>query len=126
MSSRLKRIPSSLGYPFSTAVQAGNILYLSGQIGLDASGKLVPGGVGPETKQTLENIRAVLHGAMTSLDDVIRMEVFLADINDFAEMNKVYATFFKKKRYPARSAVGVSGLALGARVEIECSALVAD
>ena len=94
-------IPSSLGYPFSTAVKVGNILYLSGQVGLDpATGKLVPGGIRPETEQTFKNIQAVLEGAMTCLENVIRMEVFLADIDDFAAMNKVYATFFKKKQYP--------------------------
>ena len=75
----LHRIPSSLGYPFSTAVRVGNIWELSGQIGLDpATNTLVPGGIGPETKQTLENIRAVLKQVGSSMDEIIKTNVFLA------------------------------------------------
>ena len=116
------RIPGSLGLPFSTAVRLGNVWELSGQIGLDAAGKLVEGGVGPETRRALENIGSVLDGVGCSMSDVIKVGVFLLDIDDFDEMNEVYATFFDASDYPARSAVGASGLALGARVEIECSA----
>lgn len=126
MSSNTKivRMPSSLGYPFSTAVRVGDIWQLSGQIGLDPkTGKLVPGGVGPETKQTLENIKAVLAEAGSSMKSIIKVSVFLASIDDFDTMNDVYKTFFASDDYPARSAVGVSGMALGALVEIECSAV---
>ena len=121
---KIERIPTSTGYPFSTAVGVGDVWELSGQIGLDATGqKLVAGGVGPETKQALENISAVLESIGSSMNDVIKVSVFLTDIADFDAMNKVYATFFDPADYPARSAVAVSGLALDASVEIECSAL---
>ena len=117
------RIPGSLGLPFSTAVRYGGVWELSGQIGLDPrTGKLVEGGVGPETRQALENIKAVLDHAGTSMEAVIKVGVFLTSIGDFDEMNEVYATYFDAADYPARSAVGVGGLALGAHVEIECSA----
>lgn len=107
--------------PFSAAVRVGHLLYLSGQIGLDASGKLAAGGIAPETRQTMENIKATLERYGSSLDQVIKATVMLADIGEWAEMNKVYVTFFTD-HMPARSAFGTSGLALGARVEIECIA----
>lgn len=123
----IQRVPSSLGYPFSTAVRVGDVWELSGQVGLAPdTGVLVPGGVGPETEQTLNNIKAVLEQVGSSMTDVIKVGVFLTDIATFSEMNAVYATFFDKADYPARSAVGVSGLALGAHVEIECTALARD
>ncbi|NIM49243.1 MAG: RidA family protein [Gemmatimonadales bacterium] len=118
------RLPGSLeGLPFSTAVRVGNVIYLSGQVGVPSgSRELVAGGVGPETRQTLENIRRVLEHAGSSLDRVVKCTVFLADIADYQAMNEVYRTFFPKDP-PARSTVAGSGLALGARVEIECIAL---
>ncbi|MFY9574244.1 MAG: RidA family protein [Blastocatellia bacterium] len=106
----------------SDFVRVGNILYLSGKLGTDSTGKLAPGGIGPETRQTLENIKAVLEKNGSSMDNVIRCTVMLADIKEWAEMNTVYVTFFKKERLPARSAFGTSGLVLNARVEIECMA----
>ena len=110
------------GLPFSPAVKVGNIIYLSGQIGNRIGTRtLVPGGVGPETKQALENIRTILESAGSSLDDVFKCTVFLADIGDYEAMNKVYAGVFRAEP-PARSTVAGSGLALGARVEIECMA----
>jgi reactive intermediate/imine deaminase len=102
-------------------VRVGHLLYLSGQIGLDASGRLAPGGIAAETRQTMENIKAALERYGSSLDQVIKATVMLADIGEWAEMNKVYVTFFTD-HLPARSAFGTSGLALGARVEIECIA----
>ena len=124
---KIHRIPSDMGYPFSTAVRVGDRLELSGQIGLNSStGKLVPGGVGPETTQTLKNIEAVLNANGSSMRDVIKVSVFLKDIAEFSEMNTAYGKFFDKQDYPARSAVAVAGLALGARVEIECSALLSE
>ncbi len=111
------------GYPFSESVRVGNIIYLSGQIGTDASGKLVMGGILQETKQTLENIKAALERQGSSMDNVVKCTVMIADMKEWAEMNKVYVTFFKN-RLPARSSLGVNGLALGARVEIECLATV--
>lgn len=120
----IDRRPSTLGYPFSTAVRVGDVWELSGQIGLlPGSTTLAPGGVAAETAQALDNIRTVLEQVGSTMDDVVKVNVFLADIADFAEMNRVYATYFSADCYPARSAVGVSGLALGAHVEIECSAV---
>lgn len=106
--------------PFSEAVRVGDFLILSGKLGTDQSGKLVSGGIKPETKQTLENIARALQAHGSSLDQVVKCTVMLADMKEWGEMNEVYATFFKKDRMPARSALGVNGLALGARVEIEC------
>ena len=110
--------------PFSDFVRVGNLLYLSGKLGNDSTGKLVPGGIGPETKQTLENIKAVLEKNGSSMDNVVKCTVMMADIKEWADMNTVYATFFKKDRLPARSAFGTSGLVNSARVEIECMATV--
>jgi reactive intermediate/imine deaminase len=110
------------GLPFSEAVQVGNLLFLSGQLGLDADGKLVPGGIGPETRRTLENIRAVLERHGSSLDRIVKVTVMLADIKEWGEMNVEYTKVFTGN-LPARSAFGTTGLALGARVEIECVAL---
>ena len=110
--------------PFSEVVRVGNMLYLSGKLGTDSSGKLAAGGIAAETKQTLENIRATLEANGSSMDHVIKCTVMLADMKEWGEMNSVYTTFFKKDRMPARSAFGTSGLALNARVEIECIAMV--
>jgi 2-iminobutanoate/2-iminopropanoate deaminase len=99
------------------------MLYLSGQIGTDSAGRLVKGGIGPETRQTMENIRAVLERHGSSFGRVVKCLVMLADIKEWAAMNKVYTTFFPA-HLPARSALGASGLALNARVEIECMATV--
>lgn len=108
--------------PFSSAVRAGNTLYLSGNLGnLPGSLDLAPGGIGPETRQTLENIKSVLEEFGSSMDEVVKCTVFLADINEWAAMNDVYKTYFKNP--PARSALGTSGLALNGRVEIECIAV---
>lgn len=109
--------------PFSAAVRVGDMLYLSGQLGTDSTGALVPGGIGPETRQTMENIRAVLEANGSSMDRVVKCLVMLADMAEWGAMNRVYVTFFPD-HLPARSAMGASGLALGARVEIECLAVV--
>ena len=111
------------GLPFSAAVRVGRMLYLSGQIGIDGSGKLVAGGISAETRQTMENIRATLEQYGSSLDHVVKATVMLADMSEWSEMNKVYVTYFEK-HLPARSALGANGLALGARVEIECVAVL--
>ncbi len=110
--------------PLSEAVRLGNLLILSGKLGIDpATGKLAPGGITAETRQTLENIRQTLEKYGSSMDRVLKCTVMLTDINEWAEMNKVYAEYFIQNK-PARSAFGVSGLVLGARVEIECWALI--
>ncbi|MDH5759224.1 MAG: RidA family protein [Gemmatimonadota bacterium] len=109
---------------FSTAVRTGDLIFLSGQIGTvpgTETPTLVDGGVTPETRQTMENIRTVLAAADLTLDDLVKCTVFLADIADYAAMNQVYLEFFPADP-PARSAMAGSGLALGARVEVECIA----
>ena len=111
------------GLPFSEAVRVGNMLYLSGMIGMDSSMKLVSGGITPETGQTMENIKATLERYGSSLDHVIKVTVMLADMSEWEEMNKVYVTYFAK-HLPARSALGASGLVFGARVEVECIAVL--
>jgi 2-iminobutanoate/2-iminopropanoate deaminase len=110
------------GLPFSEAVRLGDVLYLSGMIGMDSSMRLVSGGITPETQQTMENIKATLERYGSSLDHVIKVTVMLADMSEWTEMNKVYVTYFPK-HLPARSALGANGLAFGARVEIECIAV---
>lgn len=112
--------------PFSPAVRVGNVLYLSGQIGTDPSarGRVVPGGIKAETRQTLENIKDVLQRVGSSLDRVVKCTVMMADMAEWEAMNEVYATYFPGNK-PARSAFGASGLALNARVEVECIATVA-
>jgi reactive intermediate/imine deaminase len=110
--------------PFSEAVQVGSLLFVSGQVGaLPGTLTLAPGGVGPESKQAIENIRAILarHGA--TLKDVVKCTIFLADIKEWAAFNEVYRQYFSAP-YPARSALGANGLAIGARVEVECVAVV--
>lgn len=108
-------------FPFSEVVRVGNMLYLSGQVGIDESLELVSGGIAQETRQAMDNIKALLERSGSSLDHLVKVTVMLADIGDWAEMNEVYVEYFRK-RLPARSAFGVNGLALGARVEIECIA----
>ena len=108
--------------PFSPAVRAGDLLFVSGQIGrAPGSGALVPGGIVPETEQVLKNIEATLKANGASLRDVVKCTVFMADMAEWPAMNGVYARIFQKP-YPARSALGANGLAAGARVEIECIA----
>jgi 2-iminobutanoate/2-iminopropanoate deaminase len=115
---------SMKGLPFSAAVRMGKTLYLSGQIGIDSAGNVVPGGIASETRQAMENIRTTLEQYGSSLDHVVKATVMLADMSEWGEMNKVYVTYFPK-HLPARSALGANGLALGARVEIECIAVLA-
>jgi reactive intermediate/imine deaminase len=116
--------PASLksGRPFSEAVRIGGFIFLAGQIGDDpATGKPAAGGIKPEARQALQHIQRVLENNGASLADVLKCTVFLADIGEWASFNEVYKEFFKPP-YPARSALGASGLALGARVEVECIA----
>jgi 2-iminobutanoate/2-iminopropanoate deaminase len=109
---------------FSSAVRTGDLLFLSGQIGTKpgvSPPEVVEGGIEPETRQAMENIKTVLAAEGLSLQDLVKCTIFLADIKDYAAMNSVYATFFPENP-PARSALAGSGLALGAKVEIECIA----
>lgn len=115
--------PGAPSARLSAAVRVGDMLYLSGKLGTTANGQLVAGGIGPETRQALENIRDVLQASGSSLDRVVKCTVMMADIGEWDAMNAVYATFFPRNK-PARSAIGVGGLVLGGRVEIECMATV--
>ena len=111
--------------PFSDAVRVGSILFLSGEIGVDyATMKVVPGGIKAETKQCLDNIKSTVEKYGSSMDKVFKCTVMIADMKEWPLMNEVYVTYFKKDRLPARSAIGANGLALGAKVEIECLATV--
>ena len=110
------------GLPFSSAVRVGNMLYLSGQIGnTPGTRQLADTGIAGQTRQSLENVKTLLTSAGSSLDRVVKCTVFMADMAEWPTMNEIYVTFFPKHR-PARSALGASGLALNARVEIECMA----
>lgn len=109
--------------PFSPAVRANGFLFLSGQIGTDSTGRVVAGGIAAETRQAMENVRGVLARAGSSFDRVVKCTVYLADMREWAAMNEVYVTYFAPGRRPARSAAGASGLALDARVEVECLAV---
>jgi len=113
----------SADWPFSSAVRVDNMLYLSGQLGYDRdAGALVAGGIQPETRKTLENISQTLEMFGSSMENVVKCTVFLADMSEWGAMNEVYTTFFPNK--PARSALGVNGLAFNARTEIECIAVL--
>lgn len=115
--------PAAVG-PYSQAVRCGDLLYTAGQIGLDPqTGKLVAGGILAQTHQALANLRAILASAGTSMAQVVKTTVYLQDIQDFGAMNQVYAEFFPADP-PARSAVQVAALPLGALVEIEAVAVL--
>lgn len=112
---------SAFNLPFSEAVIYGDIIYVSGQIG-DEGLNLVPGGIAPETRQAMLNIQNILEQNGSSMDKVIKCTCMLADINEWPDMNKEYIKFFPDHK-PARSAFSTNGLALNARVEIECMAI---
>ena len=115
---------ASMGFPFSEAVRVGPMLYLSGQVGnVPGTAETVPGGIEAETRQTLENIRAILERYGSSMDRVVKCTLMMDDMSEWPAMNEVYAEFFPGPK-PARSAFGADGLALGAKVEIECWATV--
>jgi reactive intermediate/imine deaminase len=112
-----------LGLPFSSAVQVDNTLYMSGNLGnVPGTLGLAAGGIEAETRQTMENIKAVAEQFGSSMDRIVKCTVFLADMEEWGAMNEVYRTYFKNP--PARSAFGANGLALDARVEIDCIAIV--
>lgn len=112
------KAPAAIG-PYSQAIQVGNLVYTSGQIPIDpATGMFVEGGIKEQSRQSLLNVKAILEEAGLTMKDVVKTTVFMADMNDFADMNAVYAEFFSEP-YPARSAVAVKTLPKGALVEIE-------
>jgi 2-iminobutanoate/2-iminopropanoate deaminase len=104
---------------FSPAVRFGNLLFVSGQIGTDSTGRVVQGGIQAEGRQALNNMQTTLERYGSSLDRVVQCTIFLADMKDYSEFNQIYATYFRARK-PARSAVAVSGLAANAHVEVEC------
>lgn len=112
------------GLPFSEAVRVGDFLYLSGQMGIvPGSTRLVPGGIREEAKQALMNIRTTLEAHGVTMRDVAKCTIMLADIGEWPVFNEVYKEFFEAP-YPARSAFGANGLALGGRVEVECLVVI--
>ena len=112
------KAPAAIG-PYSQAIKVGNLVYTSGQIPIDpATGSFVEGGIKEQTRQALTNVQAILEEAGLTMSNVVKTTVFMADMNDFADMNAVYAEFFAEP-YPARSAVAVKTLPKGALVEIE-------
>ena len=113
--------PAAIG-PYSQAIKVGELVFVSGQLPIDpATGAFAEGGIKELTRQSLTNMKAILEEAGTSMANVVKTTVFLADMNDFAAMNEVYAEFFAAP-FPARSAVAVKTLPKGALVEIECIA----
>ena len=114
--------PAPQPLPFSPVVEAGGVLYLAGHLGRDPDTQKFAGEIKEETRQTLANIGATLASVNATHADIVRCQVFLASIEDFAAMNDVYRTFFPLNP-PARTTVEVSGLALGAKIEIECTAV---
>ena len=117
------KAPAAIG-PYSQAIRVGNLIYTSGQIPINpATGQFVEGGIKEQTRQSLTNVKAILEEAGTSMANVVKTTVFMADMADFADMNAVYAEFFAEP-FPARSAVAVKTLPKGALVEIEVIAEV--
>lgn len=114
--------PGAIG-PYSQGVKAGNLVYTSGQIPLNPADGTMSSSIETQTKQSLENCKAILEAAGTSLDNVLKTTVFLTDINDFVKMNEVYATYFSFNA-PARSAVQVAKLPKDAKIEIEMIATI--
>ena len=112
------KAPAAIG-PYSQAIEVAGLVYTSGQIPIDpATGKFVEGGIREQTRQSLLNVKAILEETGLTLSDVVKTTVFMADMNDFADMNAIYSEFFSEP-YPARSAVAVKSLPKGALVEIE-------
>ncbi len=116
------KAPKPVG-PYSQAVKVGNFLFISGQIPYTPDGKLAGTTIKDQTEQVLENIKAVLNAAGTDLSNVVKVTVYLKDMNDFAEMNEVYAQYFKDKP-PARAAVEVAKLPKDVKIEIEVIAYI--
>ena len=118
-----ERAPKAIG-PYSQAIQAGDLLFLSGQIPLDPkTGELVKGDIGQQTKQVLENIKEILESQKLGMENVAKVTIFLKDIGNFNRVNEVYAAYFPPPA-PARSTVEVAKLPRGAEIEIEAIALV--
>jgi 2-iminobutanoate/2-iminopropanoate deaminase len=114
--------PAPIG-PYSQAVKAGNTVYVSGQIPLDANGQLVPGDIAAQTHQVLKNLTAILKAAGLTLADVVKCSIFVKDLGDFATINQVYGSYFDEATAPARETVEVARLPRDVQVEISCIAV---
>ena len=126
---RVVAMPGTLeGLPFSPAMRVDDLIFLSGQIGVDLTTlELVEGGLEAETRQTMENVRLVLEAAGAGFEDIVKCSIFLADIADWPAFNEIYAEYFESvEDPPARSAFGTTGLALGATVEVDCIAVAPE
>ena len=115
-------VPAGSNRAFSPLVKANGLIFLAGQLGTDSTGRLVAGGIREETRQTMANVKSLLERNGSSMDRVLKCTVFLADMAERQAMSDVYVTFFPADKRPARTAAGANGLALNARVEIECVA----
>jgi 2-iminobutanoate/2-iminopropanoate deaminase len=120
---QVRFIPTPEPAPFSLAVAVDGILYVSGEVGTGPDGKLVPG-FEAQARQTMDNIARTLEAERLTMDDVFKCTVYLADMSRWADFNVIYVPYFKPGRLPARSAVGASGLAMGAFMEVECWARI--
>jgi len=117
-----KNAPMPLG-PYSQAVVANGFIFVSGQIGIDPATNALPSGIESQTHQALKNIAAILEAAGSHFNKVVRADVFVADMNDFAAVNKVYAEYFSASPKPARLVCGASALPKNALIEISCIAI---
>ena len=118
-----EKAPAAIG-PYTQANKLGNLIITSGQLPIDMATGAFPEGIEAQTKASLNNIKTILENAGSSMDKVLKTTVFLKDMNDFAAMNSVYATFFSEGSYPSRSAVEVARLPKDALVEVEAIAYV--
>ncbi|HEX5342543.1 MAG TPA: RidA family protein [Duganella sp.] len=109
------------GRPFSLAVRTGDFVFVSGQMGTDDKG-LVPGGFEAQSRKAMDNVSDILKGMGLGMDNVVKCTIMIADMGKWVDFNKVYASYFKPGRLPARSAFGANGLALGGEIEVECMA----
>ena len=113
-------------WPGSSAVRVGDMLYLSGDLGVGENGKLVGGGIQAEAMQTMNNIKATLAHFGAGMDNIVKCQIFLTDISERQAFNEIYLTFFKPDHRPARSAFAINRLVLGARVEVDCIAWLGE
>ena len=128
MGSEVVRDPRSAAPigPYSQGIKAGNFVFVAGEKGIDpATGQIVEGGIQAETRRTLENVKGILTAAGAGMDDVVATSVYMVNLDDFAAMNQIYATYFKNNP-PGRTTVGVTSLPAGAAIEITVTAYVGD
>lgn len=117
---RTEHAPQPIG-PYVQGVEAAGLVFVSGQTGLTPSGRLVEGGIEGQTRQVLENLKAVLEAAGSGLDEVVKVNAYLVDMGEFPAFNRAYEEYFDEP-YPARATIGVSALPAGGRIEVDCIA----